>query len=222
MDKLVIFGIGKIAEVVYHHIRRDSAYDVVAFTADGEFINQMGFCRQPVVPFEEITRLYPPESHKMLVAVGYQELNALRAQKYNEAKEKGYELISYVSSKTQGVGGFTVGDNCIILDNTIQPTAKIGNNVIMWGNNFIGHHASVGDHCFISAHVVISGSTQIEPYCFMGVNVSIGHEIVIGEKNFIGAGSIISKSTKPKSVFVADNTKKFRLDSERFLRFAKL
>lgn len=67
-----------------------------------------------------------------------------------------------------------MGDNCFVFENqTIQPFVKIGNDVIIWSGNHIGHHSMIGDHCFISSHVVISGNVKIEPYCFLGVNSSI-------------------------------------------------
>ena len=62
-------------------------------------------------------------------------------EKYDDAIRRGYTLISYVSSKATTFPGFTCGDNCFILeDNTIQPFVTIGNNVVMWSGNHIGHH----------------------------------------------------------------------------------
>ena len=58
----------------------------------------------------------------MFVAVGYQDLNKFRARKYEEAKAKGYELISYVSSRASNFGGVEIGDNCFVLEfAAIQP-----------------------------------------------------------------------------------------------------
>ena len=38
----------------------------------------------------------------------------------------------------------------------------------------------------------------------------------------IGAGCMITKNAKPKSVYIAKDTEPYALDSDRFLRFAKL
>jgi acetyltransferase-like isoleucine patch superfamily enzyme len=70
--------------------------------------------------------------------------------------------------------------------------------------------------------VIISGSSVIEPYCFIGVNATIGHEITIGRESFIGAGALITKNVEPKSVYIAPATAKYRLDSEMFLRLTKM
>jgi sugar O-acyltransferase (sialic acid O-acetyltransferase NeuD family) len=177
----------------------------------------------PVVAFEEIQREYGPEDFKMFVAVGYQELNKFRARKYEEAKGCGYELISYISSRAANFGNVEVGDNCLVLEfATIQPCARVGNNVFIWSGNHVGHHAAVGDHCYIAGNVVISGNTIIEPYCFVGVSATLGHEITVGRESFIGAGSLVTKNVEPRSVYITPDTQKFRLDSSSFQRLTKM
>ena len=159
----------------------------------------------------------------MFVAVGYQELNRLRAQKCEAAQAKGYELVSYVSSRAANIGEVAVGYNCFILEfAVIQPWSRIGNDVFIWSANHIGHHATVGDHCYIAGNAVISGNTVVGPYCFVGVGANIGHEITIGAESFLGAGTLVTKNVEPRSVYVAPDTQKFRLDSSSFLRLTKM
>lgn len=223
MSKIVIFGAGKIADEAYFYLTNDSEHEIVAFTVDEAFISEPEKLGLPVVPFEQLTEKYPPAEFKMFVAVGYQDLNKFRARKYEECKAKGYELISYVSSRASNVGNVEIGDNCFVLEfAVIQPCSKVGNNVFIWSGNHIGHHASVGDHCYIAGQVVISGSTTIEPYCFLGVSSTLGHEITVGSESFIGAGSLITKNVAPKSVYVVGDTPKFRLDSAAFLMLTKM
>lgn len=158
----------------------------------------------------------------MFIAIGYHDLNQIRQKKYNEAKEKGYKLISYISSKINNFGGFEIGDNCFILDNQIiQPFVKIGNNVTIWSGVMISHNCTIEDHCWIASGVIIAGTSTIKQNCFIGINCSIGHEIIIGKENFIGAGCIITKNTEDKSVFLAPDTEKYRIDSNRFIKFTK-
>jgi sugar O-acyltransferase (sialic acid O-acetyltransferase NeuD family) len=223
MSRVVIFGAGKIADEAYFYLSGDSPHEVVAFTVDAAYLTTREKLGLPVVAFEEVAGLYPPGEFKMFVSVGYQELNKLRARKYAEAKERGYELVSYVSSRASNVGGVEVGDNCFVLEfAVIQPCAKVGNDVFIWSGNHIGHHASVGDHCYVAGNVVVSGSTVVEPYCFLGVGATLGHEITVGAESFIGAGSLITKNVGPRSVYIAQDTPKFRLDSPTFLRLTKM
>lgn len=223
MSRIVIFGAGKIADVAYFHLTNDSPHEVAAFTVDGAYLARKEKFDRPIIPFEEALDQYPPDDFKMFVAVGYQDLNRLRAQKYTEAKSKGYELISYVSSRASNVGDVEVGDNCFILDNAVlQPCSKVGNDVFFWNGNHLGHHASVEDHCYIAGQVVISGAAVVEPYCFLGVNATIGHEIRVGRESFIGASALVTKNVAPKSVYIVPDTQKFRLDSDAFLRLTKM
>ena len=223
MSKVVIFGAGKIADEAYFYFTNDSAHQIVAFTIDEAYRDRDEKLGCPLVPFERIEKEYPPGEFQMFVAVGYQNLNRFRAQKYTEAKQKGYTLVSYVASHASNVGQIEIGDNCFVLEfSVLQPMAKLGNNVFVWSGNHIGHHAIVGDHCYIAGNVVVSGSTRIEPYCFIGVSATLGHEITIGAESFIGAGSLITKNVEPKSVYITPDTQKFRLDSSAFLRLTKM
>lgn len=223
MSKVVIFGAGKIADEAYFYLTNDSPHEIVAFTVDRAYLTVPEKFGLPVVPFEEVQDKYPPSDYKMFVAVGYQDLNRFRAQKYAEARAKGYELVTYVSSRASNFGNVEIGDNCFVLEFvTIQPCSKIGSNVFLWSGNHVGHHARVGDHCYIAGQVVISGNSRIEPYCFVGVSATLGHEITIGAESFIGAGSVITKNVEPKSVYITPDTPKFRLDSATFLRLTKM
>jgi len=223
MSKVVLFGAGKIADVAYFQLTNDSPYEVAAFTVDGEYVAQREKWGLPVVPFEDILNTYSPDDFKMLVAVGYQDLNRFRARKYDEAKAKGYELISYVSSRASNFSNVEIGDNCMILENAVlQPCTTMGNNVFFWNGNHLGHHACVEDHCYVAGQVVISGAAVIEPYCFLCVNATIGHEVTIGRESFIGAGTLVTKNVAPKSVHIVPDTPKFRLDSDSFLKLTKM
>jgi sugar O-acyltransferase (sialic acid O-acetyltransferase NeuD family) len=224
MSKVVIFGTGKIADQAYFYLTNDSPDEVVAFTVDQAYLNVKENFGLPVVPFEEIERRYPSAEFKMFVAVGwFAEFNKFRARKYEECKARGYQLISYVSSRAANIGQVAVGDNCFVLEfAVIQPCSKIGNDVFIWSGNHIGHHAEIGDHCYIAGNAMISGNATIEPYCFIGVSATIGHEITIGRESFIGAGSLVTKNAKPGSVFITPDTPKYRLDSETFQRITKM
>lgn len=223
MSKVVLFGTGKIAEEVYYYLRDDSPHEVVAFTVDRAYIGGEQKFDLPVVAFEDVERLYPPDAFQMFVAVGYQGLNRLRAAKYAEAKAKGYSLISYISSRACALGNVNIGDNCLVLEfTTVQPGAVVGNNVFLWCANHVGHHAAVRDHCYISGQVMIAGNTVVEPFCYIGVGSTLGHQITIGSDSFIGAGCLITKNAPPKSVYVASDTPRYRLDSSAFLRLTKM
>lgn len=215
--KVVLFGTEKMAHLAHFYLTKDSPYEVVAFTVDEKYITEKSFINLPVVPFETVEKRYPPDEHRMFVALGYKKLNTLRADKYSEAKEKGYRFISYLSSKATHWEDTEIGENSFILENqVIQPYVKVGNNVVIWSGNHFGHDVVIENHCWIASHVVVCGGVRIEPHCFIGVNATIRDNVNISRECIIGAGALILKDTKPKEVYVAKQTELYRLDSEYF------
>jgi sugar O-acyltransferase (sialic acid O-acetyltransferase NeuD family) len=206
---VVIFGIGDFAQVADVYLSEDSPHEVVAFTVDQEYIEATELNGRPVVAFEVLEELYPPDEYAMLVAIGFSGVNRARAEVCHKCKERGYELISYVCSKATTWSDLDVGENTFVFeDNVIQPFVKIGNNVVLWSGNHVGHHVTIGDHCFITSHVVISGGVVIGDSCFLGVNATIRDHITIGPSTVIGAGAIIMKDTEAEDVYIAPKTEK--------------
>lgn len=213
--KVIIFGTGTFAEVVLFYLKQDMRYDVVAFTATDKYVNSNSIFGFPLVPFERIESFFSPHDHEMFIAIGYSNLNKIRERFYYLAKEKGYKLLTYISPMSV-VLTEKIGDNCFIFENnTIQPYVSIGNNVIIWSGNHIGHHSIIEDHCFISSHVVISGHCHIKKYTFLGVNSTIRDSVIVEEENIIGAGSLIMKNTKPRQVYFAKRAELFPKDSSK-------
>jgi sugar O-acyltransferase (sialic acid O-acetyltransferase NeuD family) len=201
--KLVLYGAGDIARLAHFYFSNDSEHEVVAFTVDPAYRHDESFLDLPLVPVDQVARLYPPAAYKMFVAMSYAKMNRARAAKYTQAKDLGYELVTYISSRCSFLTMHKPGDNCFILeDNTVQPFVRIGSNVTLWSGNHIGHDSIIGDHCFITAHVVVSGHVQIEQGCFIGVNATLRNSITIAEFTLIGAGALVTKNTAPRSVLL--------------------
>jgi sugar O-acyltransferase (sialic acid O-acetyltransferase NeuD family) len=220
MSEIVIFGVGQWAELAHFYLTHDSPHEVAAFAVDRDFIAGDQFKGLAVVAFDEVQRHYPPDQFKMFIPVSFKRMNHIRAERYHEAKSRGYELISYVSSRATIFPGFECGDNCFILeDNTIQPFVKIGNNVVIWSGNHIGHHTTIKDHVMITSHVVISGACTIEPFCFLGVNAMVRDETLIARETLVGMGVAILGDTKAYEVYKSQGTEPagFRSDQIRSL-----
>jgi sugar O-acyltransferase (sialic acid O-acetyltransferase NeuD family) len=214
MARLVIFGAGDIGRLAHYYFTHDSEHQVAAFTVDQKYLKEESFLGLPIVAFEEVARLYSPQAYKMFVAFSYARMNRTRAEKYYKAKELGYELVSYVSSKCSFLTDHPVGDNCFILeDNTIQPFVRIGNDVTLWSGNHIGHDTTIDDHCFLASHIVVSGHVHIHPYCFIGVNATLRNSITIARETLIGAGAVIMKDTVERGVYLPERAKLFSKSS---------
>jgi sugar O-acyltransferase (sialic acid O-acetyltransferase NeuD family) len=202
MEKVVIFGTSAAAVLSHFCLTHDSPYEVVAFTVDRSYIKEGKLCGLPVIPFEEIESSYPPRDYKMLVAILASRVNKTRAEKYHQAKAKGYELITYISSRAITWPGLVVGDNCFIGEGTIcRPFLEIGNDVMIMVGAFLGHNSVIKDHCFIASRAVILGAVTVEPYCCLGANSTILDGVTVARECVIGAGAVIHENTKEKGVY---------------------
>jgi sugar O-acyltransferase (sialic acid O-acetyltransferase NeuD family) len=190
--KLVIIGDTAFAEIAYEYFTHDSEYEVVAFAVEREYLKRRELFGLPVVEFETLEESYEPAGHHFFAANVYTQLNKLRTRLYTEAKRKGYAPASYVSPHAFVWRNVELGEHCFIFENNVvQPFAKLGDNVILWSGNHIGHHSRIGSHCFISSHVVVSGFVEMGESCFVGVNTTMANNISIGRDCLVGAGALV-------------------------------
>lgn len=220
MAKVIIFGLMDFASLAHFYLKHDSRHEVVAFSVTKEFLPADGtFEGLPVVPFEDVESRYDPAEFRFFAPMSHRKMNMVREGIYLTAKRKGYSFISYISSKATTFPGAQIGENCFILeDNTIQPFTTIGNNVMMWSGNHIGHHGTIKDHVLFTSHVVLSGHCVVEPYCFFGVNATIRDALHIQEGTLVGMGACVTKSTEAWGIYTGNPARKATASS-RDLKF---
>ncbi|MGZ4314398.1 MAG: acetyltransferase [Gaiellaceae bacterium] len=207
MSSVVLFGTGDFARVAAVYLRDDSPHDVAAFTVHEEYIDAPDLLGVPVVPFERLAETHPPGDNAMFIAIGFSGINRRRAELYSECKSRGYDLITYVSSRAFVSKGVEFGDNCFVFEaNVIQPFARIGCDVVLWSGNHIGHDATIEDHCFLASHVVVSGNVTIGERAFIGVNATLRDGVTVAPDCVIGAGALIMKDTVEGGVYSVRGT----------------
>lgn len=202
MAKIIIFGIQDFAELAHYYLENDSEHEVVAFCVNNQYLPENKFFKGlPILPFETIEKEFSIKEFKFFAPMSPQQMNRQRESVYHAIKTKGYEMISYVSSKATLFDN-PIGDNCFILENnTIQPFTSIGNNVVLWSGNHIGHHSIIKDHIMFTSHVVLSGHCIIENYCTLGVNATIRDGLTIAEGTFVAMAASVIKNTEPWSMY---------------------
>lgn len=209
MAKVIIFGILDTAELAHYYLEHDSEHEVVAFTVNREYIQQASFRGLPLVAFEDVQTIFPPDDYHFFAPLTARNMNRNREKIYLEAKDKGYRFISYISSHATILDRSVVGENCFILeDNTIQPFTTIGNNVVLWSGNHIGHHGQIKDHVFFTSHVVMSGHCTIESYSFFGVNATIRDYLLVAQGTLLGMAAALTKDSEEWGIYVGNPAKK--------------
>jgi sugar O-acyltransferase (sialic acid O-acetyltransferase NeuD family) len=207
-QQLIIIGSGETAAIAYEYFTHDSSYEVVAFSVEQQFIAHDTLFNLPVMALETLETAYPPKDYHAFVAVSYTQLNRVRTRLYSMVKEKGYYITSYISSRAFVWHNVEIGENCFIFENNvIQPFVKIGNNVVLWSGNHIGHRTVIQDNCYISSHAVISGFCEIGRNSFVGVNSTFADHIKVAEDCLIGAGAVVVKNTETQKIYIGNPAK---------------
>lgn len=204
--KLIIYGIGKFTDYIKYAFQHDSSYEVMAQCLESNYLNKITPPEDslPIVNFEDLNSSYPPDEYDLFIAVGN---DSIRERLFESAKNKGYKLASYLSSKATYWDNMEIGENVFISeDSAMQPFVKIGNNTMIIGAR-IGHHCMIGSNVllsltFLGANVIIGDNS------FLGLNSAVKPGIRIGDKNIIGMGCNILKDTKEGEVYTAAKTSK--------------
>jgi sugar O-acyltransferase (sialic acid O-acetyltransferase NeuD family) len=203
LDKVVLYGNGSVARATYHALCYESQYEVAGFTVDRASMKDNELLGLPVVPFDEVKAVFPPEGFLMRIAVGYVAVNKLRADRFFQAKEMGYRMFNYISPTAVIGPDVHMGENCTVGVNcVISSSVRIGDNVTISANTFIGHDVVIKDHCFLGNCVGIAGGVTIEPYCYFGINATVRNLVTIARECVIGAGALILQDTKEKEVYM--------------------
>lgn len=205
MEKIVIYGNRAVALGMYHAFKGRPNYEVVAFTVDRESLQGDRFCDLPVIPFDLVKSAFPPETHKMFIAVGYVNNNRIRRDRYLSSREMGYQLPTLISPAAAISPHTPIGDNCLIGNFTgIATTARIGNNVWIGDGCIIGEDVVIGDHCYLSAGVAIAGFSSIGSCCYFGIRSTVRNKVSIGNDCVIGAGALMLEDAADGSVYMGE------------------
>lgn len=197
--KTIIFGIKDMASLAHFYFKNDSNHNIIAFSVDSNYLTENNFENLPVIAFEEIEKEFPPDDYCFFIPM-YN--NYLRADKFNIIRKKGYKTVNYISSKAT-VFTEKIGTNCFIMENNVlQPYSSIGNNVVLWSGNHIGHHSIIKDHVFFASHVVLSGHCTVKSYCWLGVNATIKDGLTLAEGTILGMSACITKNTENYKTYI--------------------
>jgi sugar O-acyltransferase (sialic acid O-acetyltransferase NeuD family) len=219
MARVVVFGTSGLGRLMHYYLTHDSPHEVVAFCVDADRITEREMFGLPIVAFEEVAPLYPPGDHDMCIAIGVTRVNHLRAERFEQARDVGYEFVRYVSSRASVWPDLTLGANSVIMEGAfVQPFAHIGDDVTVGPGAAIGHHTIIGDHCFLGSRANVSGDAVVDGYCFLGAGCTVRDGVRIASECVIGAGIEILADTEPRGVYVTARAERLRLPSDKLPR----
>ncbi|WP_076998629.1 acetyltransferase [Variovorax sp. KK3] len=219
MTKIVLAGNAITAEILSTYLRRDARYEVVGLTVDDAFVSKGGVDGFRTVGVSALAEAFSPATHRVIMAMGYDDLNRTREGMFERLKAMGYGVETYIHPDARVYTDHPVGEGSIVLPGAVvEPHARVGCNTMVWSNVTVAHHSSVGDHCWVAAGSVISGQARVEHHSFLGVSSTVVNAVTVGEFNIVGAGAMISRDTKPHTVHLARSAEPFRYSSEDYVK----
>ncbi|PKM30358.1 MAG: transferase [Gammaproteobacteria bacterium HGW-Gammaproteobacteria-11] len=214
---VVVFGATPLAELAAYLITEER--QVLAHVVDDGYRTQTSLNGIPVLEISELPAACPPDSHELVVPLGFSRINGLRQQKCDELEAMGYTLSSYRHPSSQCWQGLQQQANTLIFEGVIvQPFVRIGRNVILRAGTNLGHHSTVGDHCFIASGVTTGGNVSIGQRCFIGLGAVLRDGVRIADRCFIGAGAVVISDTEEDGVYVGNPAKKMAKTSAEVTR----
>lgn len=202
MKPIIVYGNTSLCKMIYHEATEMEHFSIAGFSVEKAYLlGRESLLSLPLLAFETIEELYPPSNYDMLVAfTGYKNRGREREDKYIQAKQKGFTLRNFLSSKSDIMPDITWGDNNIVLGlSHMGVSGIIGCNNLIRQQVYLGHDFKMGSHNQVTAGCTIGGECEIKDYCYLGLGSTIISGIELAEGTLVGAGSTVIKSTVPYS-----------------------
>ncbi|WP_026789540.1 acetyltransferase [Pleomorphomonas oryzae] len=218
-QKVILAGNAITAEIISAYLRQDARFEVEGFVVDDEFVTKGSIEGYRTVGLSEVVRAFAPDTHRVIMAMGYNNLNRTRETLFERLKAAGYGIETYIHPDARIYTNQALGEGSVVLPGAvIEPHARVGANTMVWSNVTLAHHSSVGDHCWVAAGTAVSGQAKVLRNTFLGVSCTVVNAVTVEEYNVIGASALISRDTKPYSVHLARSAEPFRYSSEDYIK----
>lgn len=220
MQKIILAGNAVTAHILHAYLEDDSRYAVVGCVVDDAYAASGSFTAVPCAGLSSVVERFSPEEVRVIMAVGYDQVNAVRQGLFERLKALGYGMETYVHPRANVLSRNPLGEGTLVMPGAlIEPGATVGANCLIWGNVVVAHDAVVEDHCWLAAGAVISGMARVGCRSFVGVNATIANKVEVGERNIVGGAAFISKCTKPNAVHLARSGEPFRCTAEEYAKY---
>jgi len=215
MTDLIIYGTGKLGQMVYFLLKNEAKYNIVCFTADEKYCTEKTFLSLPLIPFDSIEENYPKEQYKMITVVGGFGGTRIRKEMFDKAKAKGYFHVNYIHPSVVNEGDIEMGENNIIFPYCILGfSGKMADNNIIREKVYLGHDFEMGSHNFIGVGCNIGGESKVGDLTYLAMNTTLTNNICIGDESFVGIGSLVLKNTDSYSKYYGRPAKKVEENRE--------
>ena len=203
----LIVGNGDYARMMARYLNASKDTDILCFTVNESLISSRLIDGIPVLSAQEIHEIYKPCDYRLIMGIGYRNMNQIKAREFRRYKDMGYTFENYIHPTAIIGNDVILGEGNNIFEGVIvQQGVKIGDANLIYGGSIISHESEIGNFNSFSVKTCVAGCTKIGNNCFIGANSTIRDHIAISDYTLVGAAAYVSEGTNPYDVIVPEKS----------------
>ena len=186
MEKVIIFGAGGHAKVIFDIISKEKKYDVAAFASLSS--DKKELFGIPILSQDDFLKL---NIQSGIVAVG-DNLTRDRLTKTILEKSPHFKFVTAIHPSSQVGHDVQIGPGSVLMANTaVNPGTVIGEHVIINTGASIDHDCRIENFASIAPGATLGGNVKVGSHSAVSLGANVIHGISIGQNSVIGAGSTV-------------------------------
>lgn len=205
MKKLALIGTKEFACQIIDFTQRSGDFEIVGFLDDIEQLDSIHY-GYPVLgtPSNAEELLRQEIIDCVFIAIGYTRFD-LRESYFNLLKGK-VPFANIIEPTAELGEGVVLGEGIYIGRNTIiDDHAELKDNVFVHRNCLVGHDSVIGKHTYLSGIDHFAGFCKVGERTFIGLSVCVADHLEIGDDVWVCIGSIVAKNLKKPGKYISQS-----------------
>ena len=217
MKKIIIFGTGDHARVIFSEIIQLKNFKVLGFS---DKLSKKGkvieiFKNKEYKNLGDLTHIKKYKNIYGIIGVGH---NFLRKKIFKEIEsvfKKNIKWATIISKNSILNGNVSVGEGTVIISNSVVNSGtKFGKHCLINTSSSIDHHNSFGNFSSTGPGVVTGGNVKVGEMTHLSIGSTVKNNITIKSNALIGGSSFVNKDCDKNSVYYGVPAKKIKSRNE--------
>ncbi len=202
MTRLLIIGGGELGRQVIHWAMTTGRHEIAGFADDNMPKGETQEGHPVLGAIADVPRLFREGCFdEAFIAIGYMHFPK-RRDIYTLLTEAGIPLATIIAPQVYIDPTARIGQGVIVYPGTvIDRETIIEDNVVINLRCVIAHNTEIGRHSFLCPNVTIAGFTQIGHSCFLGCSSTIADNVSVTDNVVVGAASLIRHDITEQGVY---------------------
>lgn len=202
MTRLLIIGGGELGRQVSHWAMTTGRHEIKGFVDDNMAAGEQTDGYPVLGTVADVPRLFEEGCFdEAFIAIGYMHFQK-RRDIYQFLTERGIPLATIIAPQVYVDPTARIGQGVIIYPGTIiDRETVIEDNVLINLRCVVAHNSVIGRHCFLSPNVTVVGFTEIGESCFLGCSCTIADNVKVTDNVVVGAASLIRHDLTEQGVY---------------------